>query len=208
MKLEEAAGRPRLLWIVLLALGLRFALGLLLLPDRLDPRRDHAAFDFELGKVAASITSGRGFSDCRPLRELPVFRADGLAHLWHRQKMFQLKNRNMVRLDLCLFSLQCLLGCQLPLGHYSDSAIVCHERPKSLGTGAQRSHPHLVPRRASCRLYGLGGTSRARRFSLRRGLALLSPCKVRARLVASCFRRWRCADSADCSLGRAELRCF
>jgi 4-amino-4-deoxy-L-arabinose transferase-like glycosyltransferase len=63
MKLEEAAGRPRLLWIVLLALGLRFALGLLLLPDRLDPRRDHAAFDFELGKVAASIASGRGFSD-------------------------------------------------------------------------------------------------------------------------------------------------
>src|SRR5271157_4221046 len=63
MKLEEGAARPRLLWIVLLALALRFAVGLLLLPDRLDPRRDHTAFDFELGKVAASVAAGRGFSD-------------------------------------------------------------------------------------------------------------------------------------------------
>jgi 4-amino-4-deoxy-L-arabinose transferase-like glycosyltransferase len=63
MRVEEGAGRPRLFWIVLLALILRFAVGLLLLPDRMNPRRDHYVFDYEVGKVAASLATGHGFSD-------------------------------------------------------------------------------------------------------------------------------------------------
>jgi 4-amino-4-deoxy-L-arabinose transferase-like glycosyltransferase len=58
--------RPRLLWIVLVGLALRLLVGSVILPDRMDPRRDHWEFDYEIGTIAASIATGHGFSNPYP----------------------------------------------------------------------------------------------------------------------------------------------
>jgi hypothetical protein len=58
--------RPRLLWIVIVGLALRVLVGALILPDRMDPRRDHWEFDYEIGTIAASIATGHGFSNPYP----------------------------------------------------------------------------------------------------------------------------------------------
>lgn len=84
MKFGEGAERPRLFWIVLLALILRFVVGLLLLPDRLNPRRDHYEFDYELGKVAASVASGHGFSDPYYSRGAPPASSDPSEALYYQ----------------------------------------------------------------------------------------------------------------------------
>jgi 4-amino-4-deoxy-L-arabinose transferase-like glycosyltransferase len=60
-------GRLRqLALIVLFAIALRLVVGMLILPDRLDPRLDHWEFDYEVGTIAHSIVSGHGFSDPYP----------------------------------------------------------------------------------------------------------------------------------------------
>lgn len=84
MKLEGGAGRPRLLWVVLLAFIVRFAVGLLILPDRMNPWRDHSEFDFELGKVAASVASGHGFSDPYYSRGTPPAGSDSSEALYYQ----------------------------------------------------------------------------------------------------------------------------
>jgi len=48
---------------VLVALALRLAVVAFLYPDRMNPRRAHWPFAYEVGKVASAIASGRGFSD-------------------------------------------------------------------------------------------------------------------------------------------------
>jgi hypothetical protein len=59
--------RPRwLLWVVLIGLVLRFAVGAFLLPDRMKPERDHYTFDYEVGTLAGSLAAGHGFSDPYP----------------------------------------------------------------------------------------------------------------------------------------------
>lgn len=56
----------RLLWIVLIAFALRFAVGLIFLPDRLDPVKDHWEFDYENGTLAGALATGHGYSDPYP----------------------------------------------------------------------------------------------------------------------------------------------
>ena len=54
-----------------MALLLRFGIGLLLVPDAMDPARDHWAFDYEMGKIATAIVDGRGFADPYNCRGMP-----------------------------------------------------------------------------------------------------------------------------------------
>jgi len=53
----------RLFWIVVFGLVLRLAFVPLFVGERMDPFRDHWAYDVEVGKLACSIASGHGFSD-------------------------------------------------------------------------------------------------------------------------------------------------
>jgi 4-amino-4-deoxy-L-arabinose transferase-like glycosyltransferase len=48
--------------MVLAALALRLAVMVFLLPEQLDPSRDHWHFGYETGRIARSIVEGRGFS--------------------------------------------------------------------------------------------------------------------------------------------------
>jgi hypothetical protein len=55
--------RWRHLWaMVLVALTLRLIVMIFLLPEQLDPARDHWKFGYETGRIARSIAEGRGFS--------------------------------------------------------------------------------------------------------------------------------------------------
>jgi 4-amino-4-deoxy-L-arabinose transferase-like glycosyltransferase len=51
-----------LLPIVLVALAIRLVVMIFLLPEQLDPARDHWKFGYEAGKIASSIARGQGFS--------------------------------------------------------------------------------------------------------------------------------------------------
>jgi 4-amino-4-deoxy-L-arabinose transferase-like glycosyltransferase len=51
-----------LTFMVLVALGIRLAVMVFLLPEQLDPARNHWRFGYEAGKIACSIVQGRGFS--------------------------------------------------------------------------------------------------------------------------------------------------
>src|ERR1700691_1391216 len=63
-----AASRKRrftdspLIWMVLAALAIRLVVMVFLLPEQLDPSRDHWHFGYETGRIARSIVEGRGFS--------------------------------------------------------------------------------------------------------------------------------------------------
>ncbi len=48
--------------MVLVALAIRLAVMVFLLPEQLDPQRDHWHFGYETGRIARSIVEGRGFS--------------------------------------------------------------------------------------------------------------------------------------------------
>ncbi|HMD15915.1 MAG TPA: hypothetical protein VKH18_04545 [Terriglobales bacterium] len=48
--------------MVLVALALRLVVMVFLLPEQLDPQRDHWPFGYETGRIARSIVEGRGFS--------------------------------------------------------------------------------------------------------------------------------------------------
>src|SRR5271155_527763 len=50
-----------LIWMVLVALAIRLIVMVFLLPDQLDPERNHWHMGFEAGKIAYSIVQGRGF---------------------------------------------------------------------------------------------------------------------------------------------------
>lgn len=53
----------RILWVmVLVALLLRLVVMVFLLPEQLDPARDHWKFGYETGRIARSIVEGHGFS--------------------------------------------------------------------------------------------------------------------------------------------------
>jgi len=64
----RAASRNRrfinspLIWMVLTALAIRLVVMVFLLPEQLDPSRDHWHFGYETGRIARSIAEGRGFS--------------------------------------------------------------------------------------------------------------------------------------------------
>ena len=60
--------KSSLLWIVVTALALRLAVMAFLVPEQLDPFRDHWRFGYEAGRVARSIAQGQGFSS--PLYEV------------------------------------------------------------------------------------------------------------------------------------------
>ena len=51
-----------LTWMVLIALAIRLAVMPFLLPEQLDPARDHWHFGYETGRIARSMVEGRGFS--------------------------------------------------------------------------------------------------------------------------------------------------
>jgi len=54
---------PRyLIYMVLTALAVRLIVMVFLLPEQLDPARNHWHFGYEAGKIASSIVQGRGFS--------------------------------------------------------------------------------------------------------------------------------------------------
>lgn len=66
---SAAAGMPQqtrfpssLVSIVLVALAIRLVVAAFLLPEQLDPQRDHWPFGYETGRIARSIAEGRGFS--------------------------------------------------------------------------------------------------------------------------------------------------
>jgi 4-amino-4-deoxy-L-arabinose transferase-like glycosyltransferase len=48
--------------MVLTALAIRLVVMVFLLPEQLDPSRDHWHFGYETGRIARSIVEGRGFS--------------------------------------------------------------------------------------------------------------------------------------------------
>lgn len=48
--------------MVLVALAIRLAVMVFLLPEQLEPQRDHWHFGYEAGRIARSIVEGRGFS--------------------------------------------------------------------------------------------------------------------------------------------------
>ena len=54
--------RSPLVWMVLAALAIRLVVMVFLLPEQLDPSRDHWHFGYETGRIARSIVQGRGFS--------------------------------------------------------------------------------------------------------------------------------------------------
>src|SRR5208337_5429920 len=51
-----------LTFIVLVALAIRLVVMVFLLPEQLEPQRDHWHFGYEAGRIARSIVQGRGFS--------------------------------------------------------------------------------------------------------------------------------------------------
>jgi len=51
-----------LLWMVFTALVLRLAVMAFLVPEQLDPFRDHWRFGYETGRIARSLVEGKGFS--------------------------------------------------------------------------------------------------------------------------------------------------
>ena len=51
-----------LIWMVVLALAIRLVVMVFLLPEQLEPQRDHWHFGYEAGRIARSIAQGRGFS--------------------------------------------------------------------------------------------------------------------------------------------------
>jgi 4-amino-4-deoxy-L-arabinose transferase-like glycosyltransferase len=53
---------PFLIYMVLTALAIRLIVMVFLLPEQLDPERNHWHMGFEAGKIAYSIASGHGFS--------------------------------------------------------------------------------------------------------------------------------------------------
>lgn len=66
---SAAAGVPQqtrfpssLMSMVLVALAIRLIVAAFLLPEQLDPQRDHWPFAYETGRIARSIVEGRGFS--------------------------------------------------------------------------------------------------------------------------------------------------
>src|SRR5258708_20041427 len=52
-----------LISMVMLALVIRLVVMVFLLPEQLDPQRDHWRFGYETGRIARSIAQGRGFSN-------------------------------------------------------------------------------------------------------------------------------------------------
>jgi 4-amino-4-deoxy-L-arabinose transferase-like glycosyltransferase len=64
---DARARMSPLVWMVLVALALRLVVMVFLLPEQLDPYRDHWRFGYETGRVARSIAQGQGFSN--PLYE-------------------------------------------------------------------------------------------------------------------------------------------
>jgi 4-amino-4-deoxy-L-arabinose transferase-like glycosyltransferase len=52
-----------LLSMVLVALAIRLVVMVFLLPEQLDPQRDHWHFGYEAGRIARSIVEGRGFGN-------------------------------------------------------------------------------------------------------------------------------------------------
>ncbi len=54
--------RRALLWMLLVALGVRLFAMSLDYRDRLNPARDHWAFGYEMGRIARSLASGQGYS--------------------------------------------------------------------------------------------------------------------------------------------------
>jgi len=54
--------KSSLLWMVLTALAIRLVVMVFLLPEQLDPSRDHWHFGYETGRIARSIVQGHGFS--------------------------------------------------------------------------------------------------------------------------------------------------
>jgi 4-amino-4-deoxy-L-arabinose transferase-like glycosyltransferase len=59
---ESRFAKSSLMWMVLTALALRLAVMAFLLPEQLDPSRDHWRFGYETGRIARSMVQGRGFS--------------------------------------------------------------------------------------------------------------------------------------------------
>ena len=59
--------RSSLIYMVLVALAIRLAVMVFLLPEQLNPERNHWHMGYEAGKIAYSIVQGRGF--CSPLFE-------------------------------------------------------------------------------------------------------------------------------------------
>jgi 4-amino-4-deoxy-L-arabinose transferase-like glycosyltransferase len=51
-----------LMWVVLVALAIRLVVMVFLLPEQLEPERDHWHFGYEAGRIARSIAEGRGYS--------------------------------------------------------------------------------------------------------------------------------------------------
>lgn len=70
----KSRSNKALLWMVLAALALRLAVMSFLLPEQLDPFRDHWRFGYETGRIARSLVEGKGFSN-------PLF-ADTGATAW------------------------------------------------------------------------------------------------------------------------------
>jgi len=54
--------KSSLIWMVLAALAIRLVVMVFLLPEQLDPSRDHWHFGYETGRIARSIVQGKGFS--------------------------------------------------------------------------------------------------------------------------------------------------
>jgi 4-amino-4-deoxy-L-arabinose transferase-like glycosyltransferase len=54
--------KSSLIWMVLAALAIRLVVMVFLLPEQLDPSRDHWHFGYETGRIARSIAQGKGFS--------------------------------------------------------------------------------------------------------------------------------------------------
>jgi 4-amino-4-deoxy-L-arabinose transferase-like glycosyltransferase len=54
--------RSPLFWMVLTAVAIRLIVMAFLLPEQLDPSRDHWHFGYETGRIARSIVEGKGFS--------------------------------------------------------------------------------------------------------------------------------------------------
>ena len=63
-RLPETGRFPKssLIWMILTALAIRLVVMVFLLPEQLDPSRDHWHFAYETGRIARSIVEGRGFS--------------------------------------------------------------------------------------------------------------------------------------------------
>src|SRR5450755_3061096 len=64
---DGGTSKPRrfpssLISMVLVALAIRLVVMVFLLPEQLEPQRDHWHFGYETGRIARSIVEGRGFS--------------------------------------------------------------------------------------------------------------------------------------------------